>query len=182
MENDFINIEVKNNHVDYATLKKHKNIFFNKKNRQIAFFLSLILFVLSAYYFFLKKGSKSIILGSIYLFYAIITIFTYKYIYSNNIKKIILGQKEIFGVDELMYDLIFQDEQIEIITKSLTGKLKYNNITKIVTTREGIFLFSGYNAFIYCQTSKIDPQTKEKIIQTLKKHPLEWIKGDDDTK
>lgn len=182
MENDYINIEVKNNHIDYATLKKHNKLFFNNKNKLVVFFFLLFLFILSAYYFFFKKGGNSTILGCICLLYAFITIFTYKYICSKNIKKIILGQKEIFGIDELIYDLIFRDEQVEIITKSLIGRLKYTNITKIATTREGIFLFSGYNAFIYCQTSQIDSQLKEKIIQTLKKYPLEWIKGEDDTK
>lgn len=172
MENDSINIEIKNNYVDYPTFKKYKKLLFDKQKKKIAFCFIFALLIIAAY-FLLQDDKKTS--GIIYLIGAISCIFVYEYSCSKNIKQLILAQKEVYCVNELRYDLIFEDQSVKIKTQNTTGTLKYKDITTILKINSGLILFFGNNLFVYCQTNHIDSQTKGNLISLLKELPVKWI-------
>lgn len=135
----------------------------------------VLVFFILAVYFLLKGDKKSAVFGMVYLLGGIACIIVYEYSCSKNIKQILLAQKEAYNVDELCYDLIFENQSVKIMTQNTTGTLKYKDITMILKTEHGFILFFGYNVFIYCQTDYIDAQIKDELVSLLKKLPIKWI-------
>ena len=88
-------------------------------------------------------------------------------------------QKEKYGTDEIIFDLIFDQDGILSVEQSSQSKSKimYKDIKKVIETKEMILFISKAGFTTFFEKNKMELNDIEKLKQLLKKQSISWKKS-----
>lgn len=157
------NIEINNVELDYDILKKYR-LLLNERRYRIARLLFILISVFFLLYEFVSRYINLfvtclIIFGVIYL----------EFLGTLCVKLIFRRKKELYDIetDKIIYNLVFKDSSVDIISAELVMNISYTRIIKILKVEEGYFLF--------CSTKQLDTQTNKELLNLLQSIPnVKW--------
>lgn len=168
-------IESKNNKINREILERNKNYLIQTWKKYLTF--TYILFFLGVFIFCIFQNTfKMKIYAFISLIVVIIFILAYKIIIKKNINLILTKQMEVFGKDEMIYSLIFEENSVYMILFNNNRHcIKYESIHKVIETKTEILLFINVGSFIICQKSNLLGDDKAKIQEMLTRTGVKWM-------
>lgn len=92
-------------------------------------------------------------------------------------KLIFRRKKELYDIetDKIIYNLVFKDSSVDIISTELVMNISYTRIIKILKVEEGYFLHYNENDFVFCSTKQLDTQTNKELLKLLQSIPdVKW--------
>ena len=92
-------------------------------------------------------------------------------------KLIFRRKKELYDIetDKIIYNLVFKDSSVDIISTELVMNISYTRIIKILKVEEGYFLHYNENNFVFCSTKQLDTQTNKELLKLLQSIPdVKW--------
>lgn len=155
-----INIEIKNNIMDFDKLEKYRKYIINNKFRYLFYILTACLILLIIYYCI----DAGIFVGFFGLIFLVILIYLYEYLCNRFIRTILQMKQRIYHIDEVKYDLCFKDDFIEIIYNESTTKLLYKNISNAIKISEGYLIITKYDDVILCDINNIDANERKEMV------------------
>ena len=168
-------LTVKNNIMNYSNLKKVRFFFFSFLYKCFFLFalgLSLLSVLVSIF-----QGDIS---DFIKYFLILVFVCILPFIQSKAIlKKLMKLQKEKYGADEIIFDLIFDQDGIISVEQSSQNKSKmmYKDIQKVIETKEIILLISQAGFTTFFEKNKVDLHDIEKLKQFFEKQSISWKKS-----
>lgn len=171
MDDKSENIEINNVELDYDILKKYR-LLLNTRSYRIARLLFILISVFFMLYEFVSRYMNLfvtclIIFGVIY-FYFLGTLY---------VKVIFRMKKELYDIetDKIIYNLVFKDSSVDIISTELVMNISYTRIIKILKVEEGYFLHYNENDFVFCSIKQLDTQTNKELLKLLQNMPnVKW--------
>lgn len=165
----------KNNIMNYSNLKKVRFFFFGFLYKCFFLFalcLSLLSVLVSIFHGDISDFLKYIL---IFVFVCILPFIQSKAM----LKKMMKLQKEKYGTDEIIFDLIFDQDGILSVEQSSQSKSKimYKDIKKVIETKEMILFISKAGFTTFFEKNKMELNDIEKLKQLLKKQNISWKKS-----
>lgn len=166
---------VKNNHQNYSNLKKIRFFFFPSVYKCLIICglgLSLLLLFTSIF-----DNDISDIIE-----YTLISAFicVLPFIQSEAIlKRLIKLQKESYGSDQVIFDLIFDEDGIISVEQSAQckSKIMYKDIKKVIETKEIILFTSKAGQIAFFERSNVESNDLEKLKQFFDEQNILWEKA-----
>lgn len=95
------------------------------------------------------------------------------------LKKMMKLQKEKYGTDEIIFDLIFDQDGIISVEQSSQNKSKimYKDIKKVIETKEMILFISKAGFTTFFEKKKVKLNDVEKLKQFFEKQNILWKKS-----
>lgn len=168
-------LTVKNNIMNYSNLKKVRFFFFSFLYK--CFFLfALGLSLLSVLVSIFQGDISDFIKYFLILVFVCILPFIQSKAILNKLMKL---QKEKYGADEIIFDLIFDQDGIISVEQSSQNKSKmmYKDIQKVIETKEIILLISQAGFTTFFEKNKVDLHDIEKLKQFFEKQSISWKKS-----
>lgn len=166
---------IKNNIMNYSNLKKVRFFFFSFLYK--CFFLfALGLSLLSVLVSIFQGDISDFIKYFLILVFVCILPFIQSKAILNKLMKL---QKEKYGADEIIFDLIFDQDGIISVEQSSQNKSKmmYKDIQKVIETKEIILLISQAGFTTFFEKNKVDLHDIEKLKQFFEKQSISWKKS-----
>lgn len=168
-------LTTKNNIMNYSNLKKVRFYFFNFLYKW--FFLFALAFSLLSVLISAFNGDIS---DFIKYFLIFVFVCILPFIQSRAmLKKIMKLQKEKYGTDEIIFDLIFDKDGIISVEKSSQSKsnIMYKDIKKVIETKEIVLFISKAGFTTFFEKNKVELNDIEKLKQFFEKKNISWKKS-----
>lgn len=168
-------LTVKNNHQNYSNFKKTRFFLFHFGYKCLflcGIGLSLLSILISVF-----NGDMFEIIEYI-LILAFICILPF--IQSEAmLKKLIKLQKEKYGSDEIIFDVIFDEDGIISVEQSAQykSKIMYKDIKKVIETKEIILFISKAGHKTFFEKNNVESNGLEKIKKFFDKQNILWEKA-----
>lgn len=171
MDDKSENIEVNNVELDYDTLKKYR-LLLNTRRYRIARLLLILNAVLFLLYEFVSSYTNLFITC-----FDVLGVICFDFLGTLYVKVIFRRKKELYDIetDKIIYNLVFKDSSIDIISNELVMNISYTRIIKILKVEEGYFLHYNEENFVFCSTKQLDIQTNKELLKLLQSIPnVKW--------
>ena len=161
--------------MNYSNLKKVRFFFFGFLYKCFFLFalgLSLLSVLVSVFQGDISDFIKYILI----LFFVCILPFIQS---KAMLKKMMKLQKEKYGTDEIIFDLIFDQDGIISVEQSSQNKSKimYKDIKKVIETKEMILFISKAGFTTFFEKNKVKLNDVEKLKQFFEKQNILWKKS-----
>lgn len=168
-------LTIKNNIINYSNLKKVRFFFFHFIYKLLVL-CGAVLALLAALMSVFNGDMFDFIKSSLLLFIMCILPFVQSEVM---LKRFIKLQKEKYGSDQVIIDLIFDNDGIISVEQSTQNKSKimYKDIKQVIETKE-IILFitkAGYTTFF--ERKNVESNDLEKLKQFFDKQNILWEKS-----
>ena len=143
-------LEVKGNHMDYDTLKEYTNylLTFNLKKQHIVY--DIIVFIVVMLFGFKYKMINIYTVMICPFTIVLLDLIEYLIVpYSTKMKKPINFIKEVHGVDEMNYNLLFNDYSFKVETDGISKEFEYSKIKRVIRINGGIFIWLSGLYFVF---------------------------------
>lgn len=168
-------LTVKNNKLDYSTLKKNIILFFSTKYKIFLITASCfdLIFVLLG--LFMRDFSFVIIMSVILLFQVIFDLALSRAV----LKKLMKQQIERFNKDVIYFDLFFEEDKLYSKVHSSPNKapIKYKDLKKINETNDIVFFTSNAGFKIYFEKKNASSEDIERLHAFFDKQNITWKKS-----
>lgn len=168
-------LTVKNNKIDYSTLKKV--IFYFLPTYYILLLVTIFCGALIALFINLSTREIIYIVGCIIILLMVPTglLFNEKII----AKKCINQLNDLYHTDVIFYDLVFGEDKLTSIEYSSKNEvpMKYKNIKKIIETKDIVFFTSNAGFKIYFEKKNASSEDIERLHAFFDKQNIKWKKS-----
>ena len=168
-------LTVKNNKIDYSTLKKV--IFYFFPTYYILLLVTIFCGALIALFINLSKRDVVYIIGCIIILLMVPTalLFNEKII----AKKCINQLNDLYHTDVIFYDLVFGEDKLTSIEYSSKNEvpMKYKNIKKIIETKDVVLFTSNAGFKIYFEKKNASSEDIERLHAFFDKQNIKWKKS-----
>ena len=168
-------LTVKNNKIDYLTLKKV--IFYFFPTYYILLLVTIFCGALIALFINLSTGNIIYITGSIIVLLMVPTglLFNEKKI----AKKCINQLNDLYHTNVIFYDLVFGEDKLTSIEYSSKNEvpMKYKNIKKIIETKDVVLFTSKAGFKIYFEKKNASSEDIERLHAFFDKQNIKWKKS-----
>lgn len=168
-------LTVKNNKIDYSTLKKV--IFYFFPTYYILLLVTIFCGALIALFINLSTRDIVYIIGCIIILLMVPTglLFNEKKI----AKKCINQLNDLYHTDVIFYDLVFDEDKLTTVVDSVENKasIKYTNIKNIIETKDVVLFTSKAGFKIYFEKKNASIEDIEKLHAFFDKQNITWRKS-----
>lgn len=168
-------LTVKNNKIDYSTLKKV--IFYFFPTYYILLLVTIFCGVLIALFINLSTRDVVYIIECIIILLMVPTalLFNEKII----AKKCINQLNDLYHTDVIFYDLVFGEDKLTSIEYSSKNEvpMKYKNIKKIIETKDVVLFTSNAGFKIYFEKKNASNEDIERLHAFFDKQNIKWRKS-----
>ena len=167
-------LTVKNNKMDYPTLKKIIILFFPTKYKILFVATSSFDLIFLLIGLFMRDFSFCITLAILLLFLVIFHLAVSRAL----LKQLMNQQIERFNKDVIYFDLVFEEDELYSKVDSSTNKapIKYKDLKKINETNDIIFFTSNAGFKIYFEKKNASIKEIERLHAFFDKQNITWRK------
>lgn len=165
-------LTVKNNKIDYSTLKKV--IFYFFPTYYILLLVTIFCGALIALFINLSTRDIVYIIGCIII---LLMVAATPLIQSRMIAKKCINQlNDLYHTDVIFYDLVFDEDKLTSIEYSSKNEvpMKYKNIKKIIETKDIVLFISNAGFRIYFEKKNASIEEIERLHAFFDKQNIKW--------
>lgn len=168
-------LTVKNNKMDYPTLKKIIILFFPTKYKILFVATSSFDLIFLLIGLFMRDFSFCITLAILLLFLVIFHLAVSRAL----LKRLMKQQIERFNKDVIYFDLVFEEDELYSKVDSSTNKvpIKYKDLKKINETNDIVFFTSKAGFTIYFEKKNASNEDIERLHAFFNKQNITWKKS-----